>query len=177
MLRTSLKKAALLGLAAVLTVGSGIASAHREDDDDDDDDEDIVLVGGDCENNGNVGINLGLCGLSLPLNLLNILGSNEQTSLAGVTATEDDGDDEGDDEEGGSCENNGNTGINLGLCGLAAPLSLLNILGDNDQTALGGGGDCENNGNVGINLGLCRISLPLNLLNLLGENEQFAATP
>lgn len=175
MLRTSLKKAALLGLAAVLTVGSGVASAQRDDDDDDDDDDDIELVGGSCENNDNVGINLGLCGLSLPLNLVNILGSNEQTSLAGVTATDDD--DEDGDEDGGSCENNGNVGINLGLCGLAAPLSLLNILGDNDQTALGGGGDCSNNGNVGINLGLCRISLPLNLLNLLGENEQFAATP
>lgn len=172
MLRTSLKKAALLGLVAVLTVGSGIASAQRDDDDDDDDD--IEFVGGSCENNGNVGINLGLCGIALPLNLLGILGSNDQTALAGGGFSDDDGDDDGD---GGSCENNNNVGINLGLCGLAAPLSILNILGDNRQAAFGAGGDCENNGNVGINLGLCRISLPLGLGNILGSNEQFALTP
>jgi hypothetical protein len=185
MLRTSFKKAVALGLFAALTLGSGIASAQREDGEDDDDDNgddtEQVFVGGSCENNGNVGINLGLCGLAAPISLLNILGSNEQTALAGgsvVDADEEgeDGDEDGD-EDGGSCENNGNVGINLGLCGLAAPLSVLNILGENEQTALGAGGDCSNNDNVGINLGLCRISLPISVLNLLGENEQFAVTP
>ncbi len=180
MLRTSLKKAVALGLLSALTLGGGIAQAQRDHDDDDDDDGDDteqVFVGGSCENNGNVGINLGLCGLAAPLSLLNILGENEQTAFAGGALVDADEDGEEGDDEGGSCENNGNVGINVGLCGLAAPLSLLNILGENEQAAIGAGGDCENNDNVGINLGLCRISLPISVLNLLGENEQFAVTP
>jgi hypothetical protein len=174
MFRTSLKKAALLGLAAVLTVGSGIASAQRNDDDDNDDEgTEQVFVGGSCDNSGNVGINLSLCGLAAPISVLNVLGDNDQTALNGGFVDEDDA----DDADGGTCTNDGNVGINVGLCGLAAPISVLNVLGENEQAGLAGGGDCTNDDNTGINLGLCRIALPLSVGNVLGDSEQFAATP
>ncbi|MGH8974397.1 MAG: hypothetical protein ACRD0C_14500 [Acidimicrobiia bacterium] len=170
MLRTSLKKAVALGILAALTIGGGIASAQREDDDGD---EDVTFVGGDCDNSGNVGINLSLCGLAAPVSLINVLGSNEQSAVNGTLVDED----EAGDAEGGDCTNTDNTGINLGLCGLAAPISGILVGGENEQTGLAGGGDCTNTDNTGINLGLCRLSLPISLINVLGESEQFAATP
>ncbi len=86
---------------------------------------------------------------------------------------EDDGDD-----DGAGCSNTGNVGINLGVCRLAAPISLINILGSNEQEAVvGGDGDCTNEDNVGINALLCDIVAPISGINILGSNLQSAIVP
>ncbi len=180
-----LRKVVLLGLVAAMTLGGAVgAQAHRDDDDDDDNGGDEpteqVVESNECGSNSSTGLNLlQLCGTSIPVSLIN-LGENEQ--FAGGLLSDDDGDDDGDDGDGdgdddGGCSND-SVGINLiQSCGLAVPVSLIN-LGDNDQIALAGDddGDCSND-SVGINLiQLCHTSIPLSVLNT-GENEQFAATP
>ncbi|MGH8994334.1 MAG: delta-60 repeat domain-containing protein [Acidimicrobiia bacterium] len=83
----------------------------------------------------------------------------------------------------GGCSNSGNTGLNVFVCGLSAPLSVLN-LGRNNQTAVTPpasapgtpGIPATGSDNTGIVAQLVRVALPINLINL-GDNSQFAATP